>query len=213
LKQNRSIFLPAISVAILSILLILYSYYSAAHAVHPSPPHGGGQPPGGKGGTNSFLTLGTIAIVCGAINFSWFLLKRKLTSSSRPIKKLAKIFYAVHTYTGLLSLGLIVIHGSYYLITKLQDTLNIFSGLAAFLLILALAMYGWRMRKKPNNTMRKTHFLLSNVWLLALIVHAGGTFIQIVAVTLMIWAIIWVVEIATKQTVIQEEVKNRTTAR
>jgi cytochrome b561 len=213
LGKNRSIFMPAILVAILSILLIVYYYYASAFGDHPKPP-GGGRPPqgspqggfqpdGGKG-TDIFLTLGTLALISGAISFSWFLLRKKLKSTSIPIKKLAKIFNVAHNYTGWIALVFIAIHGTYYLITKLNDS-KIFSGLAAFLLILTLAIYGYKMKRKPNRFMRKTHFLLSLLWLVALVVHAGGTFIQVAAITLMIWAIIWIVELKTKQAVLTKE--------
>jgi hypothetical protein len=210
MKPNRAIFIPAISVAIVSILLIIYYYNAAAHGAPANLPSGA-LPPGGSGtrprppegeGADPFKFLGTLAIICGAISFSWFRLKKKLASPSRPIKKLAKIMYAAHTYTGWIALILIVIHGAYYLITKLNDP-SIFSGLAAFLLLLALAIYGWLMKRKPNKQMRKMHFLLSNLWLLALLVHAGGNFILVVAVTLMIWAIIWIIELAAKRAVVQ----------
>lgn len=204
MRNNRSIFMPAILVAILSLLLIVYYYYSSMYGNHPKPPQGGGGPQGGTRpgpdggkGTDIFITLGTIGIISGAISFSWFFLKKKLKSPSTPIKKLAKIFKIAHYYTGWIALVFIAIHGTYYLITKLNDS-NIFSGLAAFILILTLAIYGYMMKRKPNKFMRKTHFLLSLLSLVALVVHAGGTFIQVAALTLMIWAIIWIVELKTK---------------
>jgi Na+/melibiose symporter-like transporter len=207
LGKNRSIFMPAILVAVLSILLILYYYYSSTLGNHPKPPQGGG-PPGGirpdRGGGNSlFTTFGTLAIISGAVSFSWFFMKKKLKSPSNLIKKISKIFYAAHNYTGWIALFFIAIHGTYYLITKLDDS-NIFSGLAAFILILTLAIYGYLMKRRPNKFMRKTHFLLSLLWLIALVVHGGGTFIQVAAITLMIWAIIWIVELKTKQTTLSE---------
>jgi hypothetical protein len=191
MKQNRSIFAPAIAVAIISILLTAYYFYAASLATNPQPLQG-----------NFFMTLGTFAVISGAISFSWFRFKKKLNSPSRFIKKLAKIFYVIHTYAGWIALVLIVVHGGYFLITRLNDS-NIFSGLAAFFLILALAIYGWLMKRKPNKLMRKTHFLLSLLWLLVLIVHAGGTFIAIAIITLMVWGIIWIVEKRVKPSVIK----------
>jgi hypothetical protein len=192
MKQNRSIFAPAIAVAIISILLIAYYFYAASHETNPQPPQG-----------NFFTTLGTFAVISGAISFSWFRFKKKLKSPSLFIKKLAKIFYVAHTYAGWIALVLIGVHGGYFLITRLNDS-NILSGLAAFFLNLTLAIYGWFIKRKPNKFMRKTHFLLSILWLLVLIVHAGGTFIAIAIITLMVWGIIWIVEKRAKPSVIKE---------
>jgi ABC-type Fe3+ transport system permease subunit len=166
--------MPAISVAILSILLIIYYYYSNVHGDHPRPPRGGGggprggfRPDGGKG-LNIFITFGTLAVISGAISFSWFFLKKKLKSPSTPIKKLVKIFNIAHYYSGWIALVFIAIHGTYYLLTKFNNS-NTFSGLAAFILILTLAIYGYKMKRKPNKFMRKTHYLLSLLWLVALV--------------------------------------------
>jgi hypothetical protein len=197
--------MPAILVAILSLLLIAYYYYFSMHGNHPKPPQGGvggpqgGTRPGPDGGKGSgiFLTLGTLAVISGAVSFSWFFLKKKLKSPSILIKKLAKIFNVAHYYTGWIALIFIAIHGTYYLFTKLDDP-NIFSGLAAFILILTLAIYGYKLKRKPNRFIRKTHFLLSLLWIVALVVHTGGTFILVASITLMIWAIIWIVELKTK---------------
>jgi hypothetical protein len=197
MKQNRTVFIPAIAVAVIAVLLVIYSFYAMQNGQHPQLPEGGQLPPRDEK-TNPFLTLGTIALVCGAISFSWLRFKNKLTSPSQPIKRLAKLLYKVHTYTGWIACLLILAHGTYFMITKFQDN-KIYTGLAAFLILAALAVYGWLIKRVRNKDMRRIHFLLSNLWLVVLLLHAGGSFIMTVAVTLLFWAIIWFMELRSKR--------------
>lgn len=115
--------------------------------------------------------------------------KKKLTSTSIPIRKLGKLLYNIHKFIGWTALVLILVHGVYYLITKLQDD-KIFTGLAAFLILLTLAGYGWLIKRVRNSLMRKVHMFLSIVWIPALLLHAGGTAIITVVVTAAFWILV-----------------------
>jgi hypothetical protein len=192
MKTNKSVFIPAIIVVIAAILLVAYSFFAMNSGTHPAPPEGGRPPMGGEK-FEPFKTLGTIAIVCGALSFTWLLFKNKLTSSSVPIKKLGKLFYTIHTYTGWAALLIVLVHGTYYLITKLNDK-SIYTGIAAFLLLFTLAGYGYLIKRVRNMHMRKVHFLLSFVWIIAIMLHAGGAFITTALITLVIWGFIWLLE-------------------
>jgi hypothetical protein len=194
MKTNKSAFIPAIIVVLACIGLLIYYLIAMKNGAHPAPPAGGMRPPGGgKEKFEPFKLLGTIALVCGAISFSWLRFKKKLTSSALPIKKLGKLLYVIHTYTGWAALIIIAVHGGYYLITKLNDD-KIFTGLAAFLLLAALAGYGYMIGKVRNRNIRKVHFLLSFVWIVVLAFHAGGAFITTTVITLLLWGFIWILE-------------------
>ncbi|NGM84293.1 hypothetical protein G5B47_17930 [Paenibacillus sp. 7124] len=134
-----------------------------------------------------FKLLGTIAVVCGAVSFSWMGFKKKLKSTSLPVRKLGKLLHRVHQFKGWTALVLILVHGAYYLITKLHDD-KIFTGLAAFLILLALAGYGWLIKRVRNKWMRKVHFFLSLIWIPLLLLHAGGSAIVTGVITAVVWA-------------------------
>lgn len=200
MTRNKTAAIPAVIVIIASLILIAYSFYAMSHSSHPAPPGGGGAMPprgGRKEELEPFKLMGTIAVICGAVSFSWLRFKKKLTSSSIPVKKLGKLLYNVHKFVGWTALALVVVHGVYYLITKLQDD-KIYTGLASFLILLALAGYGWMIKKARNPLMRKVHLFLSIVWIPALLLHAGGTMIMTVAVTIAAWILVWLLERFTR---------------
>ncbi|WCK54909.1 hypothetical protein PP175_02525 [Aneurinibacillus sp. Ricciae_BoGa-3] len=205
MSQNRRAFIPVILVTLISVLLIAYFFYTTSNAPRPHqgihPPNGShGMPhPDGKKGFD-FTLFGNIAIACGAISYWWFLFKKKLASPSKPLKKVAKRLYSIHTYTGWAALVFIIIHGGYYLITDFHNS-KIFTGLAAFLLLLALALYGWLYKRVRNKFMRTSHFILGHIWLVALLIHTGGFFIFMVIVTLALWLIVRWVDLSAKKTV------------
>jgi ABC-type Fe3+ transport system permease subunit len=197
LKQNRRILLPAIIIMLISLLLVLYYYYTLP--ARPTGPHPGVHPHPDKERGFDFTLFGNIAIACGAVSYWWFLFKKMLTSPSKPLKKIAKRIYSIHTYMGWAALVLVIIHGAYYLITDLQNT-KLFTGIAAFLLLLALAMYGWLYRRVRNKFMRTSHFILGNAWLVALLVHAGGFFIFMVVITVLLWCVIRFMDSSARKT-------------
>jgi hypothetical protein len=205
LIQNRRVFLPVIAVTLVSFLLIAYFLYTTSHAPRLQPrvpnPNGslaGIRRPEGKKGFD-FTLFGNIAIACGAISYWWFLFKKKLASPSKPLKKIAKRLYSIHTYTGWAALVLIIIHGGYYVITDLHNS-KLLTGIAAFLLLLTLAIYGWLYKRVRNKFMRTSHFILAHIWLVALLIHTGGFFIFMVIVTVILWLVIRWVDLSAKKT-------------
>lgn len=200
MNKSRRVLIPAILVILASILLIAYAFYTMPQ--HPTGPVGG-HPPSGmprpdhKKGFD-FSIFGNLAIACGAICYWWLLFKKKLSTPSKPLKKWAKRIYSVHTYTGWAALVLIIIHGGYYLVTDLHNA-KILTGVAAFLLMLALAIYGWLFRRVKNKFMRTSHFILSNIWLVALLIHAGGFFIFMAVFTIVLWVVLTKIDSSAKK--------------
>ncbi|MBL0386446.1 hypothetical protein JJB07_07280 [Tumebacillus sp. ITR2] len=197
-KGRLRIWVPAILVILVSAALIAYYYYSIPTRVPGQrPPMGEGmgngqRPPGmhKEEGNEIFTLLGNIAIAFGGLSFWWFLFKKKLGTPNNLIKKTGKLLYKVHTYTGYIALILVTIHGGYYLITKFSDA-KVKSGLAGFLLLLALAIYGMLFQRVKNKDMRKTHFVLTNAWLVVLCIHAGGFFFFMICATVVVWGLVW----------------------
>lgn len=206
-QRNRMVIVPAILVAIVSVLLILYSFYTMPHG-HPQMPPSGEMPPSGGsprpdedgGSAGIFKFLGNIAIICGAVSYSWLRFKKTIKSSSQLLKTLGKKIYAAHAFLGWIALILVAIHGGYYLITDFHNQ-KTETGLAAFLILLTLAIYGWLYKREHNKLMRNMHFLLSNVWFIVLLLHAGGFFIMVAGIMLLLWAIIWIIQLTVKKSI------------
>ncbi|WP_155837207.1 hypothetical protein [Aneurinibacillus terranovensis] len=197
MSTKLRVFIPVIMVTLASLILIVYSLYLTPH---PSGPPEGGNPPNPPAGMPpkqnngfDFTLLGNIAIACAAVSYWWFLFKTKLSSPSKPLKKVVKRLYSIHTYTGWSALVLIIIHGGYYLITDLHNS-KLLTGVAAFCIMLALAIYGWLYKRVRNKFMRTSHFILSNIWLLAVFIHAGGFFIVMVVITVVLWVILRIMD-------------------
>lgn len=191
MRANKSVLLPALLVAIVCVLLIAYSFYAMKTGDHPRPPEGAGmeRPPVGKEEEfEPFQFLGTLAVICGGISFLWLRFKKKLSSPSLLVKKWARMLHAVHQYAGWAALAMILVHGAYYLIVRTTHP-KIFSGLAAFLILLGLALYGMLIKRVRNPLLRKAHFWLSIAWVPALLLHAGGSFITMALATVAIWGL------------------------
>jgi hypothetical protein len=201
MKQSRRVFIPAIVVAVVSMCLIIYalSTMQPHSGEHPM----GGPPPEGNSVKGIFNNLGNMAIICGAVSYLWFIFKKRLTSPSKPVKKMAKTLIKVHHYMGWAALILTIVHGAYYL-TDVENN-KYLTGIAGFLLLLALAGYGWLIKRVRNKFMKTSHLVLSNLWLIALLVHAGGFFILVTGGTLLVWAFVWIVELAIKQKEVSNE--------
>ncbi|WP_027091678.1 hypothetical protein [Cohnella thermotolerans] len=201
MNHSRKAFIPAALVAFASIALIVYSFYASSRGRGhpPNMPAAGARPPGGEReeGLDPFTLFGTLAVVCGAVSFTWLRFKKKLVSPSPIVKKLAKLLYRVHPFTGWAALLLIAAHGSYFLVTKLNDH-KIYTGLASFLILLALAGYGFLIKRVRNKWLRKAHFYLSLLWIPALLLHAGGSFLGTALATAAVWAAVWLLERATQ---------------
>ncbi|AIQ66100.1 hypothetical protein PSTEL_26280 [Paenibacillus stellifer] len=193
---GKTVWIPAAFIAVVSLLLIAYSFYIGAGGDHPRPPAAAaGLPPRGEReeGWEPFKLAGTLAVICGAASFAWLRFKKKLKSPSLPVKQLGKLLYKVHKFTGWTALALIAVHGGYYLITKFGDH-NVYTGLAAFLVLLAIACYGFLIRRVRSPWVRKTHFFLSLLWIPLLLLHAGGSAIAAVIAGAAIWVLVPVVE-------------------
>ncbi|KEO84010.1 hypothetical protein [Tumebacillus flagellatus] len=200
-KGRLRIWLPAIVVLVAAAALIVYYFTHQPQRPNfqgaPGPRTPGQRPPAGmrppmEEGSETFTLLGNIAIAFGALSFWWFLFKKKLGSPNALIKKTGKLLYKAHTFTGYLALILTTVHGGYYLITKFSDV-KTKSGLAGFLLLLTLAVYGMLYKRVKNKDMRKTHFVLTNAWLVVLCIHAGGFFFFMIVVTVALWALLWLI--------------------
>lgn len=180
--SGKAVWIPAALMAAVSLLCIAWSLYLQGSGKHLAPPGGAGMPPRGEREEElePFKLLGTLAVFCGAVSFTWFRFKKKLKSPSLPVKQMGKLLHKVHKMTGWAALLLIAIHGAYYLITKFGDH-RIYSGLAAFLILLAIACYGFLIRRIHSPWMRKTHFFLSLLWIPLLLLHAGGSVIAAAA--------------------------------
>jgi hypothetical protein len=195
MKNKKSIWIPAILFAAVAAGLLIYYFFFASSGEGPRrPPEGMQRPPEGfrkeEGGAGDwFTTLGTIAVFLGAAAFSWFWFKKKLRSSSIWVRRVGKLLHTLHKPLGWSVLLLIAIHGIYFLINKLHDE-KIFSGLAAFTILLGLAVYGMMINKVRNKWTRLVHRSLGLLWVPALIIHAGGSAIAAVVANIGVWVLI-----------------------
>jgi predicted ferric reductase len=205
LRSQRLFLIPAILIAILSTILILYTLF-----LSPAKDSRGGPPPDRKqqnvngqfqrqdDAAGNYKTLGDIAIICAAVSFTWLRFKKKRVSLYKPVKKLANLLYSIHTYMGWAAIILITVHGGYYILKDFNNH-SVLSGIAAFLLLLTLAIYGWLFRRAKKPIIRKIHYLLACSLIVAALVHAGNFVILTALLTIAAWFIIGWVEKAAMQ--------------
>lgn len=206
--KKWKMYIPAIIIIFFCAALIAYEFYISP-TIGPGghgPRPGSGLPPKGQQFEKSSLRgifnwFGTIAIIGGAITYSWVRFKKKLKSSSPFIKKFSKLLFRVHNVIGYTILILGTAHGAYYLITEKLTGKGVLDGIAAFLLLLTVGVYGFLIRRIRNKYTKKVHFWVSNASLIALLIHAGGSFILPAAGTLAVWGIFEFAE----RTVIQKQ--------
>ncbi|WP_226002298.1 hypothetical protein [Paenibacillus sp. BJ-4] len=183
MKTKKTVWIPAMIAVIVAALFVIYYYYMSSVS--------GGE---GHGGNGEILkTLGTISVFLGAAAFSWFWFKKKLRSPSVLVRKAGKLLHSMHKLLGWATLILVVVHGVYFLITKLQDH-KTYSGLASFAILLALAGYGFFINKVRNKWMRTVHRSLGLLWVPVLLLHAGGSAIMAVIASLTVGVLVWVLE-------------------
>lgn len=199
MNQKFRVMIPAILVAVISLAVMIYSFWTmpeqpAGHA--PGMPPVDGHRSEGNTGKEIFNTIGNGAILCGAISYLWYLFKKRVASPVPQLKKLTRKLHAVHHYMGYAALAFTILHGVYYL-TDIENH-HYLTGIAAFLPLVALAVYGWLMKRIRHPMMRKLHLQLSNVWLVTLLIHAGGFFILVTASCILIWVIIRFVDSKNK---------------
>ncbi|GED57554.1 hypothetical protein ABER61_08820 [Brevibacillus formosus] len=202
--------LPAILFLMVIAMLILYSLYTTPQKMHQVPAAGGGHPNMASDGYREiFHLLGTFSYIAGVISFSWIRFKKFLSSPSPLVKHMSKAIYHLHLFTGWTALVFGILHGSYYLLTEQLTHKGMLNGIAYFLILLVLAVYGWLIRRVRTQIMRKIHSSLSFIGLVVLFIHTGGHFIITVAGTILVWIAVWLigfftrhVDIRTKSTVI-----------
>ncbi|WP_219834586.1 hypothetical protein [Paenibacillus sp. R14(2021)] len=166
---------------------------------------GGGRPPMGEGGLGElFTTLGTIALYTGAAGFSWFWFKKKLKSPSMLIRRAAKLCYGLHKLLGWATLLIIAVHGGYFLVTKIHDD-KILTGVGSFVMLLAIAGYGFFITRIRVKAMRLVHRTLSILWVPVLLVHAGGSVLIAVAASAAVGALVWFVDRAAAPSAVSAE--------
>ncbi|MEK5507027.1 MULTISPECIES: hypothetical protein [unclassified Paenibacillus] len=213
MKTKKTVWIPAIIAVTVAALLVIYYYYMpSVSGGGPGlrPPggevsnvagHMGGRPgeKGGEGNGELFKTLGTISVFLGAATFSWFWFKKKLRSPSMLVRKTGKLLHSMHKLLGWATLILIAVHGIYFLITKLQDN-KTYTGIAGFVILLAIAGYGFFINKVRNKWMRTVHRLLGLLWVPVLLLHAGGSAIMAVIASLAVGVLVWVLERIVEKT-------------
>ncbi|AIQ11072.1 hypothetical protein [Paenibacillus durus] len=198
MKTKKTIWIPAILAAVAAVLLVAYYFYVSPFQGSGRPADGAGvmRPLGGEGpegGGEIFKTLGTISVFLGACSFSWFWFKRKLKSPSMLVRRTGKFLRSVHKLLGWATLAVIAIHGIYFLFAKPEEN-KIYTGLAGFAILLAIAGYGFFINKVRNKWMRTVHRSLGLLWVPILLLHAGGSAIVAVIASLAVWVLVRVLE-------------------
>lgn len=168
MKNNRVVMVPAIIVTIVCVGLIIFSFFSTL----------GGEKEiilGHKGEDQFrglFKNFGNLTILFGTISYSWFIFKKNLKSRFKWLRTIGKRIFSLHPYVGGASLGFAVLHGVYF-ITDIGDK-SYFTGIASILLLFTIVGYGWAIKRVRNKYIKKTHFVLSNIWPVAILLHGGG---------------------------------------
>ncbi|MCK9862934.1 hypothetical protein [Paenibacillus sp. ATY16] len=187
MKPGRSVFVPAVVVALASLALIFYAFFGT---IHQGPPVIN---PEERGSEGLFKTMGTIAVWCAAVSYAWLRLKRKRKSPSPLVKKLVKLFDKAHRLAGYAVIVLISAHGIYFLTqSRIKD--DTYTGIAGFALLLSLGIYGFLIRRVKNKHLRKIHFLLATAFAVAAVIHAGGSAIVAMLSTIVFWGLVWLIE-------------------
>lgn len=205
--RKWKVYIPAIIILVFCTALIAYEFYlspTGGPGGHGHHPEGGFRPKGQSSFREIFNWFGTVAIIGGAITYSWIRFKKKLKSSSPFIKKFSKLLFRVHNVIGYGILILGTAHGTYYLITEKLTGKGVLNGIAAFLLLLTVGVYGFLIRRIKNKYTRKVHFWVSNASLIALLIHAGSSYILPALATLAVWAIFEIAERTSSQKQIAE---------
>jgi hypothetical protein len=198
-SKRKIVWIPAVVAAAAALaLIVVYLLRQGAHGEGGPPvrPPGGGagfRRPEEGGAEGIFKTLGTVAVFVGAAAFCWFWFRKKLRSPSAIVRQLGQLLRFVHKALGWAALAAVAAHGIYFLLYKSQDA-KIYSGLAAFAILLALAGYGFFINKVRNKWMRLVHRSLGVAWAPALLLHAGGSAIAAVASCLGAGALVWLLE-------------------
>ncbi|REE66741.1 hypothetical protein A8990_14740 [Paenibacillus taihuensis] len=206
MSKSKKVWIPAAIALVAAVILVVcyYVYAPSRGEFHPRFPQGssGGMPPGGgerpnrgEGGAleGYFSTFGTIALFVGATSFSWFWFKKKRKSPSMLVRQAGKLFYSLHKLLGWGTFILVAVHGIYFIFTKINDE-HIYSGLAGFAILLALAGYGYFINKIRNKWMRTVHRMLGVLWVPVLWLHAGGSAFLATAAALAVGGLVYLLD-------------------
>ena len=210
MKKNVGILIPAILIIAVSVFLTVFSIVNMPDKPQRLP---GGEvqlangelvPAGERphheekdGAEGMFKLLGYLSIVSGAVCFYWFVLKKRLKSSSQTIKKVGRKVFSAHTYFGWAALFLGTVHGVYYLFTDFENRRTL-TGIVATIILLALSLYGVFIKRVKNKYIRKIHLILSFLWIPILMVHGGGITMMMIMLTLISLGFIWMLEKVAK---------------
>lgn len=179
--MNRDVILPALLICLVSIGFIMYSFSPVTiHIVENEIREDKFE--------DLFENFGNVAILCGMISYSWIIFKKKLKSPSKAVKKWVGKLFALHPYVGGTSLSLAVLHGAFYF-TDIDDE-DYFTGIASILLLVTVVIYGWLIKRIRNPYIRKTHFVMSSLWVIAILIHAGDFMMLMIVSIGFIWLII-----------------------
>ncbi|WHY85555.1 hypothetical protein QNH39_23570 [Neobacillus novalis] len=80
--RKWKVYIPAIIVLFFCVALIAYEFYLTPTGGHGHHPEGGFHPKGQSSFRGIFNWFGTVAIIGGAITYSWVRFKKKLKTSS-----------------------------------------------------------------------------------------------------------------------------------
>ncbi len=195
MKTKLPIMIPFILILCISIGILVYSLFTSSspdvnRIPRPMEGEGGFQPEGGIG--EAFKWLGTMAVWLVAFSVSWYGFKR-LKKKTKVMKKASKYTFRWHHWAGWIAVGLIAVHATFFLVTKLSDP-NVKTGLAAFIPLATLAVYGLLLQRAPKPFIRLLHKLLAAFTLIVIAIHAGGTFWAALSAVVVAWLLAWAYE-------------------
>ncbi len=187
MKNRRTVWIPAIVALVVAVSLLAY-YYNLDLGPRVSRPRIR-LPEGGE----LFKTMGTVALWAAAAGFSWVWFRKKRKSPSMLVRQAGKLLYAIHKWLGWATIALGAAHGAYLLIYKTSDH-KVYSGLASFAVVLAIAGYGLFIPRIRNKWMRLAHRVLGIAWVPVLFIHAGGSTILAAGAALGVGGLVWLLE-------------------
>ncbi len=187
MKNSRTVWIPAIVALVAAVSLLAY-YYNLDLGPRGSRPRV--RPP--ESG-ELFKTMGTFALWTAAAGFAWVWFRKKRKSPSMLVRQGGKLLYALHKWLGWATIALGAAHGAYLLIYKTSDH-KIYSGLASFVVVLAIAGYGLFIPKIRNKWMRLVHRTLGIAWVPVLFIHAGGSTILAAGAALAVGGLVRLLE-------------------
>lgn len=195
MKTKLPFMIPFVLVLCVSVGILIYSLFTfsppdASQIPKPMNGENGFRPEEGVG--EWFKWLGTIAVWLIAFSVSWYGFKR-LKKKTKIVKKASKYTFQWHHWAGWIAVGLIAVHAAFFLITKLSDP-NIKTGLAAFIPLVTLAIYGLFLQRAPKPFIRLLHMLLAAFALIAIAIHAGDTFWAAISAIIAAWLLAWAYE-------------------